>query len=73
MNENQVDIPKAMKILRLKKDMTQGDVFRTTGLERAYVSKLEAGKIYPSIKTITKIAKAFGMKTWEFIKIAEEE
>jgi transcriptional regulator with XRE-family HTH domain len=62
-----------MKQLRAQKSMTQGDVVRATGLERSYVSNLEAGKIkYPRVHTVDKIAAAFGMKLSELIIYCEK-
>ena len=63
-----------MKELRAKNKMTQGDIVRATGLERSYVSSLEAGKIkHPRIDTINKIAKAFGMKLSDLIIYCEKQ
>jgi transcriptional regulator with XRE-family HTH domain len=62
-----------MKQLRAKKGMTQGDIARATGLERSYVSNLEAGKIkHPRVHTVAKIAMAFGMKLSDLILYCEE-
>jgi transcriptional regulator with XRE-family HTH domain len=62
-----------MKELRAKKGMTQGDIVRATGLERSYVSSLEAGKIkHPRVHTVDKIAMAFGMKLSELIIYCEK-
>jgi transcriptional regulator with XRE-family HTH domain len=62
-----------MKELRAKKGMTQGDIVRATGLERSYVSNLEAGKIkHPRIYTVDKIAMAFGMKLSDLIIYCEK-
>jgi transcriptional regulator with XRE-family HTH domain len=62
-----------MKKLRAKKGMTQGDIVRATGLERSYVSSLEAAKIkHPTIPTFNKIAMAFGMKLSELIVYCEK-
>jgi transcriptional regulator with XRE-family HTH domain len=63
-----------MRELRAERRMTQGDIVRATGLERSYVSNIEAGKIkHPRIETIDKIAKAFGMKLSEFIIFCERQ
>jgi len=68
-----LNIGKAIKALREKNDNTQGDIFRATGLERGYVSRLESGKIkYPKLHTINKLAKFFGLKISEFLNYAEE-
>lgn len=62
---------KAMKILREKKGMTQGDIVRRTGLERSYVSRLESNKIkYPRVEMVSRLAKAFDISIEEFVKIA---
>ena len=61
-----------MKKLRAKHKMTQGDIVRATGLERGYISNLEAGKIrHPRIETVAKVASAFGMKFSEFVFYCE--
>lgn len=53
--------------------MTQGDIARATGLERSYVSNLEAGRIkYPRVHTVDRIAAAFGMKLSELIIYCEK-
>lgn len=38
--------------------MSQGDIFRATNIDRAYISNLEAGKQNPTLETIAKIAEA---------------
>jgi transcriptional regulator with XRE-family HTH domain len=63
-----------MRELRAERRMTQGDIVRATGLERSYVSNIEAGKIkHPRIETVDKIAKAFGMKLSEFVVFCERQ
>lgn len=44
--------------IRLLKGLTQGDICRATGMDRGYVSSLEAGKRNPTIENAEKIAKA---------------
>jgi len=61
----------AMKKVRGKKGMTQGDIFRRSGLERSYLSKFENNKIpYPRIETVYRIAKALGISLDEFVREA---
>ena len=72
-SDEYLDIAYALKTLREEKNMTQGDVMRATGLERPYVSKIEAGKIYPKLKTIMKLAKALNVSMAEFIGRAESK
>ena len=57
-----------MKRVREAKKMSQGDIFRATGIERAYISNLEAGKQNPTLETIEKVAKALGVEVSELTK-----
>ncbi len=52
-----------MRKIRELKGMSQGDIFRATEIDRAYISNLEAGKQNPTLETIGKIAKALGVKS----------
>jgi len=52
-------IGKRIKILRLERGMTQGDVEEATGISRSHISKIESGKVAnPGLDTLEKIAKA---------------
>ena len=53
---------KNMKRIREAKKMSQGDIYRATKIERAYISNLESGKQNPTLETIAKIAKALGVE-----------
>ncbi len=57
-----------MKRIREEKKMSQGDIFRATKIERAYISNLEAGKQNPTLETIEKIAQALGVEVSELTK-----
>lgn len=57
-----------MKRVREAKKMSQGDIFRATGIERAYISNLEAGKQNPTLETIEKIAQALDVRVSELTK-----
>jgi transcriptional regulator with XRE-family HTH domain len=59
---------KNMKRIRESKNMSQGDVYRATKIERAYISNLEAGKQNPTLETIEKIAGALGVEVSELMK-----
>ncbi len=54
--------------IRLAKDMTQGDLCRKLGLDRAYMSNIESGKKNPTLSTIERIAKALGVSIEELMK-----
>ncbi len=57
-----------MKRLREAKGFSQGDIHRTTKIDRAYISNLEAGKQNPTLETIAKIADALGVSGSELLK-----
>jgi len=57
-----------MKKIREAKKMSQGDIYRATKIERAYISNLEAGKQNPTLETMEKIAKALGVGVDDLIK-----
>ncbi|MEX0934336.1 MAG: helix-turn-helix transcriptional regulator [Candidatus Saccharimonadales bacterium] len=57
-----------MKKLREAKNMSQGDIHRATGIDRAYISNLEAGKQNPTLETIAKIAEALGATSDKLLK-----
>ncbi len=59
---------KNMKEIREAKGMSQGDIFRATKIERAYISNLESGKQNPTLETIEKIAKTLGVGVDELLK-----
>jgi transcriptional regulator with XRE-family HTH domain len=47
-----------LKALREKKNMSQGDVEKRTGLLRCYISRVENGHTVPAIETLEKMAQA---------------
>lgn len=50
-----------MKKVRLEKGMSQGDICRALGLDRAYISNVENGKQNLTLSTMEKVAKALGV------------
>ena len=57
-----------MKKIREAKKMSQGDIYRATKIERAYISNLESGKQNPTLETIAKIATALKVEIEDLIK-----
>lgn len=57
-----------LKRIRKEKGITQGDIVRALGMDRAFVSNIENGKTNPTLATITKLAKAVGVSTDELLK-----
>ena len=48
--------------------MSQGDICRALGFDRAQMSNIESGKGNPTLTTITKLAKVLGVSTDELLK-----
>lgn len=63
-----IKLGKAIKRVREQKKMSQGDICRATGFDRAYMSNIEAGKGNPTLLTIEKIAQALEVATDKLLK-----
>ena len=48
--------------------MSQGDICRALGFDRAQMSNIEAGKGNPTLSTIERIAQALGVSSDELLK-----
>ncbi len=59
---------KKVKEIRLKKNMSQGDIARILDVHRSYISSLERGVRNPSLLTVQKVAKALGVSSKELIE-----
>jgi len=59
---------KNMTRIRTEKNMTQGDIHRETGLDRAYISRVESGLTNPTISNLEKIAKALNVNPDELLR-----
>lgn len=67
-NDSVIKLGKAIKRVREHKKMSQGDICRATGLDRAYMSNIEAGKGNPTLLTIEKIAQALEISADKLLK-----
>jgi len=63
-----VKLGKNIKRIRERKKMSQGDICRALGFDRAQMSNIEAGKGNPTLATIEKIAQALGVASDELLK-----
>lgn len=54
-------IGERLRELRESKKLSQGDVEHRAGLLRSYTSRVENGQTIPSIETLEKFARAFGV------------
>jgi transcriptional regulator with XRE-family HTH domain len=59
---------KNIKRIREQKNMSQGDICRAVGLDRAQMSNIEAGKGNPTLATIEKVARALGVSSDELLR-----
>lgn len=57
-----------LRRIRKEKGISQGDIVRTLGMGRGFVSNIENGKANPTLTTITKLAKALGVSSDELLK-----
>ena len=57
-----------MKMIRTAKAISQGDIARSLGVSRGFVSNIENGKTNPTLLTITKLAKVLGVSTDKLLK-----
>lgn len=68
MSESSKKLAENMRKIRTRKKMSQGDICRTLGVDRAYISNIESGKQNPTLATIEKIAEALGVKVNELLQ-----
>jgi len=58
---NRYSIGEKLRTLRLRKSMGLVDLGKHTGLSAALLSKLERGKLFPTLPTLLRIALVFGV------------
>ena len=67
------DLILAMLEARERLHLTQNDISALTGISQADISRIENGNANPSLKTIAKLAEAFGMCVrLQFVPIEED-
>ena len=67
-----LNFSKALRSVREKKGLSQGDVFRRSGVERTYISRIEQGLIVdPRISTVVILARALDVSVDELVREAE--
>ena len=57
-----------LRKLRLKKNLSQGDLATALSVDRAYISNIENGRMNPTLSTLEKIANALGISSSELLK-----
>jgi len=68
MKSDSVKLGENMKRIRIQKNISQGDIVRSLGVSRAFISNIENGKTNPTLSTIAKLAKALGVSIEKLMK-----
>ena len=68
MSESSKKLAENMRKIRTRKKMSQGDICRELGLDRAYISNVENGKQNLTISTMEKVAKVLGVSVDQLLK-----
>jgi transcriptional regulator with XRE-family HTH domain len=58
---NRYSIGEKLRSLRLRKDMGLVELGKHSGLSAALLSKLERGKLFPTLPTLLRIAMVYGV------------
>jgi len=62
----------AVRMLRLKRDLSQEQLGFESGYHRTYISQLERGLKNPSLNTVFDLAKVLGVSPSSLIQIIED-
>jgi transcriptional regulator with XRE-family HTH domain len=61
-------IGQKIRQLREQKGISQGDIEKTTGMLRGYISRVEHGHTVPSLETLERFAGALDVPLHEFFR-----
>ncbi len=61
-----------LRELREHKNLSQGDIQKSTGLLRCYISRVENGHTVPAIETLEKLARALEVPLYQLFYEGEE-
>ena len=64
-------ISKKIKLERNKRDLSQLELANLAGVDKNTIWKIETGKVSPTLDTVEKIAKAFGMEFNELTDVSK--
>ena len=68
MKSESAKLGKNLKRIRTLKAISQGDIARSLGVSRGFISNIENGKTNPTLSTIAKLAKALGVSSDKLLK-----
>ncbi len=57
-----------LKELRAKRNMSQADLARASGVSREYIARLELAQQDPTLGTLEKLAKALRVKVGKLVE-----
>lgn len=63
-----IGIGERIKMIRVKKNMTQNELALQCAFEKASMSRIESGKSNPTVRTLFKISNALDVHMIEFFK-----
>lgn len=58
---------KNLKMLRLKRKLSQGELSKSLNVDRAYISNIENGRMNPTLSTLEKIAQTLKVSIKELV------
>jgi len=61
-----------LRVLREKKNLSQGEIEKRSGLLRCYISRVENGHTVPSFETIEKFARALEVPLYQLFYDGEK-
>jgi transcriptional regulator with XRE-family HTH domain len=65
-------IGERLRALREKKDLSQGEIEKRSGLLRCYISRVENGHTVPAVETLEKFARALEVPMYELFYDGEK-
>ena len=69
--DSRIVFPSSLRKIRNSYSYSQAELATLSGLHLTYISMLENGRRNPTLQTLEKLAIAFNMTTWEFVKTLE--
>lgn len=52
---------------RMRLGLSQGELSRISGYDRAVISRIESGRVSPNLRTLDRIADALGVETADLL------
>jgi transcriptional regulator with XRE-family HTH domain len=68
-----MSIGSRLRVLREEKGLSQGDVEKSTGLLRCYISRIENGHTVPSLETLERFAQALDVPLYKMFYSGDGE